>query len=154
MSEMGLLGLEVVETEMPFLTGTDKTAAVSSASGWFSNNLGQLNNLIFTSYDGEDPALKNEEEAIYKCLYLSSYYKTRAASVLRNMDSTTIEWLSLREGDSSVQLQNKNEVAKTFLLLSREKQAEIASLVTAYNLYQARPSDVYVASCYATGYCA
>lgn len=144
MSEIGRLATEIIDNELSYLTGTDRDVAISRASGWLLNNFGQLNNKIFTCYSGENPGLKYEESSIYKSIYLNSFYRGKAGSVLRNMDTLNLEWLSLREGDSSIQLQNKNEVAKTFIHLSKEFQSEIDKLVTAYNIYQAFPREVDV----------
>ena len=142
MSEIGRLATQIVENELPYLTGTDQSLAISRASGWLLNNIGQLNNRIFTSYSGENPGFKQEESAIYQAIYLVSYNKSKANSVLKNMDSDNLQWLSLREGDSQIQLQNKNEVAKTYLSISKQTQEEMDGLIWAYNLYQAYPRTV------------
>lgn len=142
MSEIGRLAQEVVENELPFLTGTDQSVAISRASGWFLNNLGQLNNLIFSSYSGENPGMYYEESSIIKLLYLRSYYKGKVGSVLNGMDSSTLEWISLAEGDSRIQRQNKNEVAKTYNMLANELRSDIDKLIWTYNQYQAYPRSV------------
>lgn len=144
MSEIGNIAEDIVDNDL-FLTGTDRSLGVSRASGWMLNNFGKLNNVIYTCYSGENPGLKYEELAIYKNLYLATYYRGKAASVIKNMDSMTLQFLALREGDSSIQLQNKNEVAKTFRQIGLDIEAENGKLVTAYNLFQAYPRQVDVA---------
>lgn len=144
MSEIGRLATEIVDDELSFLTGTDRDVAISRASGWLLNNEGQLNNVIFTSYSGENPGFKYEESSIYKMIYLNNYYRSKAGAVLKNMDSSTLQWLSLREGDSQVQLQNKNEVAKTYTQIAKQTKEDVDKLIWAYNLFQAYPRQVYV----------
>ena len=41
----------------------------SQISGWFSTNIGLLNNLLYTNFSDSDPALGEEEKAIFKELY-------------------------------------------------------------------------------------
>lgn len=142
MSEIGRLATEIVQDEFSYLTGTEQSVAISSASGWLLNNLGQLNNLIFTAYSGENPGMMLEESSIYRNIYLYSYYKNKAGSVLRNMDSSTLQWLTLKEGDSQITLQNKNEVAKSYLAISKQNREDIDKLVWTYNQYQAYPRSV------------
>jgi hypothetical protein len=144
MSEIGILAQEVVNDELSYLDESQQNLSISRASGWMVNNLGILNNYIFTSYSGENPGLKYEESSIYKLIYLKNYYKNKAGSVLKNMDSDNLQWLSLKEGDSQINLQNKNEVAKTYIQMSKEKDSEIQKLIWTYNLYQAYPREVDV----------
>lgn len=144
MSQLGELGQEVVETEFPYLTGTDQTVAENNASGWFEANLGKLNSLIYSSYSGQDPNLNLEERAIYKQMYLDKYYTALAGSVIRGADSSTMEWLTLREGDSSIERLNKNEVAKTYRGLASDARSQVSELVSKYNSYQGSPRQVSV----------
>lgn len=142
MSELGLIATEVIEDEFPYLTGTDRSVAISNASGWFENNIGKLNNLIYSSYSGVDPGLCLEERSIYKAIYLSDYFRSKAGAVLKNMDSDVLQWISLSEGDSTIRLQNKNEVSKSYVSMSKEYKQEAKDLVWAYNLYGAYPRSV------------
>jgi hypothetical protein len=144
MSEIGDLATRIVNDEFDYLTGSERTAGIQKASGWLTNNIGTLNTLLFQSFSGENPSFGLEEASIYRYLYLGNYYSSKAASVLRNMDSSTLEWLQIREGDSSIQVQNKNEVAKSFRQFSRDMIDEANKLVTAYNIYQASPRQVSV----------
>lgn len=144
MSQLGELAEELIETEFSYLTGSEQTSAINRASGWMEVNLGKLNTLLFTSFSGVDPDLKQEEEAIYKQIYLVDYWKSKVGSVLKNADSSTSEWLVLREGDSSIEKLNKNEVAKTYRGLSSDASVELDRLVHDYKYYQASPRQVDV----------
>lgn len=144
MSELGELAESIVDTELEFLTGDARLSAISSASGWLTYNLGQLNNRIFSSFSGENPSLNLEEQSIYKSMYLSKYFKDRAASILRNMDSSNGEWLMLKEGDSQIQLPNKNEISKTYRNMYRDYEDQIKTLVTSYLQFQAEPRAIHL----------
>ena len=81
-------------------------ATLTQISGWFENNIGQLNTLIFTKFSGSGeaghpeqqftPKLGLEESGIYKHLYLKHFYKKKARNVLKGIDST-VDFVSLRE---------------------------------------------------------
>ena len=152
MSQLGELAEELVSTEFAYLTGSEATVEENRASGWFEANLGQLNTLLYSSFSGSDPDLRLEEDAIYKQMYLKNYWGSKAGAVLRGVDSTTMEWLRLREGDSSVERLNKNEVSKTYRGLASDAGAQIAELVAKYNAYQGSPRQVDVLVCYSGDY--
>lgn len=152
MSQLGELADQLVATEFSYLTGSEATVEENRASGWFEANLGQLNNLLFSSFSGVDPDLKLEEQSIYKNMYLQNYWNSKAGAVLRGTDSTTMEWLRLREGDSSIERLNKNEVAKTYRGLASDASEQIDELVAKYNAYQGSPRQVDVVVCYSGDY--
>lgn len=116
-------------------------------SGWLSNNVGKLNNKIFTSFSVSGDSItptgdfQQEEAAIYKQLYLHQFYTKKTRQVLRGVDST-VDFITLREGDSSITRTNKNELAKTYRGLAHDAMAELDKLVTSYNMYQAVPVQV------------
>jgi hypothetical protein len=135
---------ELVGSEFPDLTGTDKDLQITRVSGWYKSNIGTLNNLLFATFNPDAPNIKDEEASILGKMYMQNYYKGQAGSVIKNMSDLTISWLTLQEGDSKIQLQNKNEVAKTLRQMASDYNAEIAELVERYNRYQAMPRQVTV----------
>ena len=116
-------------------------------SGWLANNIGQLNNRLFTSYEvsgayfAPTGSFKQEERAIYKQMYLYEFYTKKTRQVLRGVDSQ-VDFISLREGDSMITRTNKNELAKTYRGLANDANAELEKLITSYNMYQAAPVQV------------
>jgi len=116
-------------------------------SGWLANNIGQLNNRLFTSYEvsgayfAPTGSFKQEERAIYKQMYLYEFYTKKTRQVLRGVDSE-VDFISLREGDSMITRTNKNELAKTYRGLANDANAELEKLITSYNMYQAAPVQV------------
>ena len=116
-------------------------------SGWLANNIGQLNNRLFTSYEvsgayfAPTGSFKQEERAIYKQMYLYEFYTKKTRQVLRGVDSE-VDFISLREGDSMITRTNKNELAKTYRGLANDANSELEKLIASYNMYQAAPVQV------------
>ena len=107
-------------------------ATLSQISGWFENNIGELNTLIFTSFSGS---------GIYKKLYLKHFYQKKARNVLKGIDSS-VDFISLREGDSMITRTNKNEIAKTYRGMAKDAEEDLEKAVYAYNYYNAVPRQV------------
>ena len=116
-------------------------------SGWLANNIGQLNNRIYSSFEVEDGnfmpsgAFRQEERAIYKQMYLYEFYTKKTRQVLRGVDSA-VDFISLREGDTAITRTNKNELAKTYRTLANDAMQELDKLITSYTIYQASPLQV------------
>lgn len=117
---------------------------ISSISGWLNANIGELNNLIFTSHSGTGIDLNSEESDIFKHLYLASYYKKKSRNAIKSIGSTspTNNIVSVSDEDSSVTFINGNEVSKQFRTLSKDHMDELNKLVFAYNYYQGAPAQV------------
>ena len=141
MSQIGDLAEEIASGYFFHLTGSDLTTQISNTSGWLTVSLGQLNNLIYTSYSGLNPHLGLEEDAIYTQLYLKSYYTNKAIKVLRNIDNDA-DWVRITEGDTTLVRTNKNEVAKSYRALSKDAEEMTNSLVASYLRYLAQPVQV------------
>lgn len=142
MSIYGELAEEIVDDEFDYLTGSEITSEVTYVSGWLSGHLGDLNLLINTAFSGEDPDLSEEEEAIFKQVYLQNYYKKRVRDSLRGIDSS-VDWQTLQEGDSRITRTNKNEVAKSWRGMANDARLELETLVSKYTIYEAAPVQTY-----------
>lgn len=141
MSEMSDLAEVIFNTEFD----SDSTITnVSAITAWLEENLGLLNTLINTSFQGTDPNLGLEEESIYKLIYLYNFYSKQARNVLRGIISTAGggNILSVADGDNKIQFVNKNEVGKTYRDLAKEIKSQLDQLVTKYNIYGAKPLQV------------
>lgn len=116
-------------------------------SGWLASNIGQLNTKIYSSYSVENGlfeptgSFKAEERAIYKQMYLYEFYTKKTRQVLRGIDSS-VDFVSLKEGDTMITRTNKNELAKTYRGLANDARDELQKLITAYTIYQAAPLQV------------
>ena len=120
---------------------------LSSVSGWLANNIGMFNNRLFTTFEvsgnyfAPTGSFQQEERSVYKQMYLYEFYTKKTRQVLRGIDSS-VDFITLREGDSTITRTNKNEIAKTYRGLANDANEELEKLVTSYNMYQAEPVQV------------
>ena len=116
-------------------------------SGWLANNVGLLNTKIYSQYSVQNSnfeptgTFQQEERSIYKQMYLYEFYTKKTRQVLRGVDSS-VDFVTLREGDTMITRTNKNELAKTYRSLANDAREEIERLVSSYNIYQAAPVQV------------
>lgn len=119
---------------------------VESISGWIENNIGQLNNTIYTSFSGVSGSvdgLNLEEQSILKEMYLYHYYTKQTRNTIRGIaNDTNGNILSVRDGDNAIAFVNKNEVSKVYKNLAQDANAKLMDLVSRYNSYQASPRQV------------
>ena len=117
---------------------------LSLLNGWLQENLGLLNTLINTSYNGENPGMGLEEKAIYKQIYLYNYYGKQTRNVLRGIISTTSSdnILMVADGDNRIQFANNNEISKTFRDMAKDSKQALDMMVAKYNIYAAKPLQV------------
>jgi hypothetical protein len=151
---LGTLATKIYDEEIGFETGNARIAEVGLIANWLEGHLGELNNLIFTSFSGYNPSGFNlEEQSIIRELYLSEYNRKAHRRVLRGIDGTngSPDFQVIREGDSMIQRSNKNVTAKSYREAYLDSQERVKDLVYAYNLYGAKPSQVYGADAPATG---
>lgn len=135
---------EIFGNEFDFDSGV---AQFYFISGWLGNNIGKLNTRLYTSFSVEDAqfiptgSFGWEEAAIYKQMYLQEFYSKKARQVLRGIDSA-VDFIMLKEGDTTITRTNKNELAKTYRGLANDAQMELDKLVSSYNIYKAAPLQV------------
>ena len=143
----------------------DKSLATPDyISGWMQNNLGEINILIHTSYQGENPKMGDEEQAIYRQLFLKEYYKKLGRKLLTSAFSTseetasvasagssfqTSDWTELREGDSVIKRQaqiaapsTKVTASKQYASLPNEAELTLKDLLYKYNSGKSTPIQV------------
>lgn len=135
---------EIFANEFEYETGYARFYFIS---GWLGNNIGLLNTKLYTNFGVEDAlftptgSFKHEERAIYKQMYLHEFYTKKTRQVLRGIDSA-VDFVTLREGDTTITRTNKNELAKTYRSLANDAKEELERLVASYNIYQAAPVQV------------
>ena len=145
-TNLGELAVKIYDEEIGFFEqGTSgRLTEIKLVSGWLEGHLGELNNLIFSSFSGSNPEnLLLEEQSILREMYLSEYNRKAERRALRRMDGEgdTINWASIQEGDSVIkrQIDSSNPTPKFYhqaYLVSQERMKE---LIYAYNLYHAMP---------------
>ena len=148
MNDLGTLANKIIEIEFP---EDSCRFPLSYVSGWLEANLGELNILINEDYKIDEsgnflPSLCLEEEAIYTQLYSISYFDKLSRDVLRGITSTSSsssDWVLLKEGDTTIQKQNKNSVARTLNEFKVQSSDRLNELVSKYNMYKSSPLQVY-----------
>jgi hypothetical protein len=141
MSNIGNLATSIYINEFD---STEVT--VESISGWLDSNIGQLNNVLYTSFSGvsgDVSGLYLEEQSVYKQMYLYHYYTKQTRNTIRGIaNDTNGNILSVKDGDNSITFINKNEVSKVYKTLAQDAYNELQDLATNYNSFQASPRQV------------
>ena len=135
---------------------TDYTAERITA--WFLDNanVGKLNNLIGTCFSGVaytndcgnitgygiEPAMRNDQLAIFKQLFEVEYYASQAQNYAKSAATKGSDWINLREADSSITRVNPHEVAKTFRAFYNDSYKTLQDSVKMYLKYNAIPDQV------------
>lgn len=150
MNDLGILATKIVNYEF---SEDSQRFPVSYVSGWLEANIGELNGLLneefYVNETGaieiaEGSGLLPVEENIFSTLYEIHYYEKAARDSLRGFAyGGDTDWLTLKEGDTTIQRQNKNSVAKTFKDLKTEANDRLNNLIGKYNVYKASPLQVF-----------
>jgi len=136
---------------------------------WFAGNynLGRLNTLIDTCYSGSyitgeygemtsysiTPEIGSEETAIYQKIFELDFYNKQARNTLKGAAGYAGgDWVSLKEGDSSITRVNRNEVAKNYKSLAQDTRAELDKMVQSYLKFRATPQQVVGDDVVSAGY--
>lgn len=138
MSVLSDLALKIFQTEFDGDTGVMYQSYIEA---WLNSNIGQLNTRLNESFSGVDAPLNLEAQAIYKEMYMGSYYRKQSRSALRGLIGNTngADILSLKDGSSAVSFTNKNEVAKVYKSMADDCEKRIVELSHKYNIYQSEP---------------
>ena|SRR6478736_9650829 len=130
-------------------------ATFSQISGWFSANIGELNNKLNTSFSGVDHDIDTEAGAIFKSMYMLKYYTRAANNALRGIISSSSDGsniLSVSDGDNKITFANKNEVAKTYRGFANDLSAELERGASQYCMFLSAPKSVNGLDTTITGY--
>ena len=130
-----------------FINEFDSTGITfDSISGWLDSNIGQLNNVLYTSLSGVNGNVNGlglEEQSIYKEMYLYHYYTKQTRNVIRGIaNDSNGNILSVRDGDNAITFVNKNEVSKVYRSLAQDAYEKLEGLIYKYNSYNASPRQV------------
>ena len=149
MNDLGRLATKIVNYEF---SEDRQRFPVSYVSGWLDANIGELNGLLNEEFYVNDTGaieiatgsgLMPVEENIYSTLYEIHYYEKAARDSLRGFTyGGDADWITLKEGDTTIQRQNKNSVAKTYRDLKLDANNRLKDLVSKYNVYKSTPIQV------------
>lgn len=145
------LARDVFTTEFDSNTGV---TTFSQISGWFAANVGNLNNLLNTSFSGVDPEVDEEAKSVYQLLYMSAYYERQARNAARGVISSQNgeNILSVSDGDNKIQFANRSEVAKTFRGLASDAASAAEKAADKYTMFASRPQSINGLDTEVTGY--
>lgn len=139
MASLGEIATRIYDNEFDDeTTQLKRLYRIQGISGWLEGNLGQFNNLCYTSY-GTTDSFRLEEESILSQLYLGDYYTKQARKVLNMSVTGATDWTRLSEGDTTIVRTNKVDLSRVYRNLAKDAAEEIKELVYAYNSYQAQP---------------
>jgi len=148
MNDLGRIASGITTYDFPNDTGTYNIGFVS---GWLETNIGELNGLIHEEYSIDatgnvrsgNTGLAPVEENIWATLYELYYYQKSSREALRSFTySDSVDWITLKEGDTTIQRQNKNSVSKTYIDLSKEANERLDNLLYQYNYQKSSPVQV------------
>ena len=149
MNDLGSLAADIITYDFPDDTGKYNTGYVS---GWLETNLGELNGLLHEEFTINSTGaieylsgsgLAPVEKVIFKTLYEMHYYSKASRDALRGfVYSDSVDWLTLKEGDTTIQRQNKNSVSKTFNELGSQAERRLNDLIYQYNYQKSSPLQV------------
>ena len=148
MNDLGRIASGITTYEFPNDTGTYNIGYVS---GWLETNIGELNGLLHEEFEidstgavlSDGTGLAPVEENIFSTLYELHYYQKSSRESLRSFAySDSVDWLTIKEGDTTIQRQNKNSVAKTYTDLSKEANLRLDNLLYQYNYQKSSPIQV------------
>ena len=148
MNDLGRIASGITTYEFPNDTGTYNMGFVS---GWLETNIGELNGLLHEEFSVDTTGniraagtgLAPVEENIFSTLYELFYYQKSSREALRSFTySDSVDWITLKEGDTTIQRQNKNSVSKTYMDLSKEANSRLDNLLYQYNYQKSSPIQV------------
>ena len=127
--------------------------SVISISSWVRNNIGTLNNYIFTDfvtptggvdqiYSSGTPTiyLEEREGSILKQMYSVKYFERMMQS---NLGAASVSVLMELESDGGkIKTVNKNELSKTWLSAKKEAQTELKDLIHYYKMNKSLPRGI------------
>jgi hypothetical protein len=146
MSTLSDLATQIYDSELCFTeSASERAAELVLIETWLEAHIGELNTLINTNFEITDLSLVlQEEQSILREMYLLQYYRRQSRNVLRLVDGSQgeLDFHTIREGDSVITRTNKSEIAKNYRSLISQTQQKINGLVSSYNMYAAKPSQI------------
>lgn len=121
-------------------------------SGYIIDNLGRLNILIDTCFSGDGsgcvtPALSIFELAIAGEMYKESFYSKKIRDSL-GANGYGEQWISIREGDTSIQRASPTQVAREYRELKKDATNNIQNLSYLYKNNLVVPHSIDFANVY------
>ena len=132
--------------------------AIPAIDFWLRNNIGQLNSRLDTAVIITDndfsPQLNEEEKDIFKAIY-QIYWLNRLIKNNLGAAAYAGEVTQIKEGNRTIVGTNKNDVAKTYVMLKKDAVQELNFLIQAYKFNRSDPRESKVVddcNYYSNGY--
>ena len=140
MADVGEIATRIYDNEFDDeVTQLQREFRIQGISGWLEANVGQFNNLCYTSFASTGDKFYQEEESILTQLYLRDYYTKQARTVLNMSVTGATDWTRLSEGDTTIVRTNKVDLSRVYRNLAKDATEELTDLIYSYNSYQAQP---------------
>jgi hypothetical protein len=114
----------------------DSSVSAPSIAFWLVNHIGDLNNLIQSSFAisadsiSISPDLGQEEKSIFKKLYNIYYYEGKIRSFLGAAANDIV--LEVSSDGATVRTVNKNELSKTYVQMKKMESEDLKALLAGY----------------------
>lgn len=121
--------------------------SLASVAFWCRNNIGKLNSFIHTSYRVDPvsyeytPAMDEEELSVLKQMFKIHYYGIKIRENLGAAGTNAV--IEITADGASVRKINKTTIAKDWMQLKREEEANLKDQIAAYNIDKAKPRQVH-----------
>jgi|TARA_B110000495_G_scaffold113285_1_gene98024 hypothetical protein len=132
-----------------------RTGELPLISDWLEAHVGELNVLIYSSFNSVNKEIENfkqEEGSILLEMYMFNYYRKMGRLALRAKDTTmagsVLDFKSLQEGDSVITMPEpssgggSSDLPKHYRLLMEQSRDNLEILVAQYNSLHSPPSQV------------
>lgn len=126
--------------------GEPDDISIPSVSFWITTNIGKLNNLLDTDYaivNSEiEPNLGESEKTILKLIYMIYYFNRQVNKNLGAAAYNSV--LELREGNRTVKVANKNDIAKNYRTVIADYNDELMTQLLNYKMNRSDPHQFVV----------
>jgi hypothetical protein len=108
--------------------------SIPSIAFWLQTNIGQLNLktglAVSVSLGVLSETLSDEAAAIYKALFKIHYLKRK---INQNLGAAAYSSIAeVKEGNRTVKRTNKNDIAKSYIIMKESEERELNRLISAY----------------------
>ena len=142
MNDFGTLAYNIVKYKF---REDQERFPISYVSGWLESSLGELNILIHQNFSLDaggnvsPRSLTDEEETILDKMYELHYYVKASREALRSslyprVGENSMDWIMIKEGDTTIQRQSKTSISSAFSALARDTEEALRNLVYQYNM--------------------
>lgn len=127
---------------------SDESLNQAQVSEWLKYNLSALNLHLLKDFTEEELEEDEDAQIVFKTMYFCKYYNSMVRKALDGAitASGASSVLSLKDGNSSVTFQNKNEVSKSYKNLYDSTKNSLDELILAYRMKSSSPYQVVQSS--------